>query len=231
MTGVKVTTSWDDGHMLDIRLAVLLKKYGIAGTFYIAPHNRELPAADRLTDGRVQELASEFEIGAHTMTHPVLTDVDDEVARGEITESKIYLEKLLGKPIKSFCYPRGAFRSIHELMVKDAGYKIARTVVRGKISIGNNRFAIPTTMHAYQHWSDTAIFTATPNVRTLSRYLNWESQACALFDEVLEKGGVYHLWGHSWEIDAHRHWEKLEKVLAYIGGRAGVSYVANAELA
>ena len=29
------TTSWVDGHKLEIRLVALLKKYGIKGTFYI----------------------------------------------------------------------------------------------------------------------------------------------------------------------------------------------------
>jgi hypothetical protein len=35
---IYVTTSWDDGHKLDMKLAVLLKKYGIKGTFYICPN-------------------------------------------------------------------------------------------------------------------------------------------------------------------------------------------------
>ncbi len=30
-----ITTSWDDGHPLDFRVAELLSKYGLRGTFYI----------------------------------------------------------------------------------------------------------------------------------------------------------------------------------------------------
>lgn len=29
-----ITTSWDDGHPLDLKIAELLDKYGINGTFY-----------------------------------------------------------------------------------------------------------------------------------------------------------------------------------------------------
>jgi peptidoglycan/xylan/chitin deacetylase (PgdA/CDA1 family) len=41
MNKVTVTTSWDDGHILDVKLSELLKKYNLKGTFYIAPKNRE----------------------------------------------------------------------------------------------------------------------------------------------------------------------------------------------
>ena len=30
-----ITTSWDDGHPLDLRVAELLAKYGLQGTFYV----------------------------------------------------------------------------------------------------------------------------------------------------------------------------------------------------
>ena len=43
----------------------------------------------------------------------------------------------------------------------------------------------------------------------------------------LEQGGVYHLWGHSWEVDARGDWGRLERVLGYIAGRPQVAYVAN----
>ncbi|MCX6750242.1 MAG: polysaccharide deacetylase family protein, partial [Candidatus Pacearchaeota archaeon] len=104
-----VTTSWDDGHKLDLRLAKLLKKYNIKGTFYISPRNREFKKEDLLTDKEIIELSKDFEIGAHTMTHPRLTKVSEEEAFKEILESKRYLEKLTGKEIKSFCYPGGDY--------------------------------------------------------------------------------------------------------------------------
>ena len=44
-----VTTSWDDGHKLDLKLAKLLKKYGVPATFYIAPNNRQWDKKDLLT--------------------------------------------------------------------------------------------------------------------------------------------------------------------------------------
>ena len=48
-----------------------------------------------------------------------------------------------------------------------------------------------------------------------------------LFDRVLNMGGVFHLWGHSWEISQHNQWAALERVLAYVAHRPGVRYLTN----
>ncbi len=84
MKKVIVTTSWDDGHKLDIRLALLLKKYGIKGTFYVSPENHEFKKADRLTKAMIKTISNNFEIGAHTMTHPHLSKISLEHANSEI---------------------------------------------------------------------------------------------------------------------------------------------------
>ena len=36
-----VTTSWDDGYPADLRVAELLAKHGVAGTFYVPNRNLE----------------------------------------------------------------------------------------------------------------------------------------------------------------------------------------------
>ena len=70
-----VTTSWDDGHKLDIRLAALLKKYGIKGTFYICPQDHEFKNEDLLSTQDILTISKDFEIGGHTITHPYLTKI------------------------------------------------------------------------------------------------------------------------------------------------------------
>jgi peptidoglycan/xylan/chitin deacetylase (PgdA/CDA1 family) len=150
------------------------------------------------------------------MTHPHLTKISTDEARQEIGQSKAVLENIVGKEVKSFCYPAGYFNDQVEQLVKDAGFTLARTVVRGKTSVGDNRFELPTSVHAYQHASDL--------------WRSWEYNAMQLFNKVEKEGGVYHLWGHSWEIEAHNGWQKLERVLAHIARRPNVSYVTNAEL-
>ena len=48
-----------------------------------------------------------MQIGAHTVSHPILARLTDEQARTEIGDSKRFLEKLLGERITVFAYPNG----------------------------------------------------------------------------------------------------------------------------
>lgn len=43
-------------------------------------------------------------------------------------------------------------------------------------------------------------------------------------------GGVFHLWGHSWEIEHNKDWGRLERVLSYFANRSDVKYLNNGEL-
>lgn len=229
---VVVTTSWDDGHKLDVRLADLLRKYQLPGTFYVSPQDREFPPEQLLTAAEVREIGRDFEIGAHTMTHPRLHQVPDAVARQEIVDSKHYLERLLKKAVKSFCYPGGNYEARHVDMVREAGFSYARTVRRHSYDLKGSLLEGNTTVNAYNHYQDLwkiAKFAKFNPLKTL-HYFQWDNLAKAMFDKVCAEGGIYHLWGHSWEIDAHKDWDKLEDVLRYISKRRGVQYVTNAEL-
>jgi peptidoglycan/xylan/chitin deacetylase (PgdA/CDA1 family) len=229
---VVVTTSWDDGHRLDPRLAALLDRYGIAGTFYLAPRNAEFRAADRLSRPGVRDLAERFEIGGHTLTHPRLPLIPADEARAEIWAGKKEVEDIAGRPITTFCYPRGEYTAEHVGMVRDAGFLFARTVRRHSLAPGEALRA-RTTVNAYAHRVDAAavLRLAAGNPWTAARMLlHWDELAMAWFDKCLRDGGVFHLWGHSWEVDGRGDWERLIRVLDYISRRPGVEYVANGAL-
>ena len=59
--------------------------------------------------------------------------------------------------------------------------------------------------------------------------LNWLDLARGLFDSVLQEGGVWHLYGHSWEIEEFDLWDDLKQILEYVSGRDGVLYLSNGE--
>lgn len=48
-----------------------------------------------------------MQIGAHTVSHPILARLTKEQARKEIGDSKIFLEQLLGERVGLFAYPNG----------------------------------------------------------------------------------------------------------------------------
>jgi peptidoglycan-N-acetylglucosamine deacetylase len=226
-----VTTSWDDGHRSDLRLAQMLKEHGLMGTFYISPENHEFGREDLLTPRQVRDLSSDFEIGAHTLTHPRLPVISEDQARKEIVGSKVMLEQVTGRAVRSFCYPYGSYTDVHVQLVKDAGYGYARTVARYEFALANP-YEAGTSVQAYNHRFDPwriAYFARFHPVRAL-RYFKWDALARDMFDSVVQNGGIYHLWGHSWEIDAHEDWPLLERVFRHIGAHPEVSYAANGDL-
>lgn len=229
---VVVTTSWDDGHILDLKLSELLRKYAIKGTFYISPFNREFKKSQLLSKEQIVLLGKNFEIGAHTMTHPRLGKLRSDMAQKEIKGSKSYLEDILGRPVESFCYPGGCYNFLNVHQVRAAGFRVARTVKRFSFEL-KDFHELGTSVHAYNHLSDICKIArfAKLNPRLfLTYYRNWDILAMAMFDRVMKTGGVFHLWGHSWEIEKHQDWRKLERVLKYIARRSGVDYVENRKL-
>jgi peptidoglycan/xylan/chitin deacetylase (PgdA/CDA1 family) len=76
-------------------------------------------------------LASGWELGSHTLTHPDLRSVSASQLEDEVAGSKEQISKKFGVPIEFFCYPAGQFDDTVVAAVKDAGYKGATTVEEG----------------------------------------------------------------------------------------------------
>ena len=68
-------------------------------------------------------------IGSHTLTHPVLPTLGEEGARRELSESRAKLERILGREVKVFSFPHGAFNSKLVDWCRDAGYDRVFTIV------------------------------------------------------------------------------------------------------
>ncbi len=115
-----------------------------------------------------------------------------------------------------------------------AGFTVARTTRRYCRVLPANLLELGTTVHGYNHWSDAwdiGAFSRFRPVATALRLRRWDDLAIALFDRTLAEGGLFHLWGHSWEIEQRGEWPRLERVLAYIGAHRDVAHVSNGELA
>ena len=92
-----------------------------------------LPELHRtMTMAQVVELARRgHEIGAHSMTHPVLTTLESQELRFEVHESKSRLEAALGHAVPGFCYPNGNSNEEVRRCLSDAGFDYACSVSAG----------------------------------------------------------------------------------------------------
>jgi peptidoglycan/xylan/chitin deacetylase (PgdA/CDA1 family) len=81
-------------------------------------------------------------IGSHTLTHPILTSLDEAALEREIGESRRVLEAKLGRPVETFAYPNGGFDA-RVLACARRHYAAAVTVERGFVREGSDPLRLP----------------------------------------------------------------------------------------
>lgn len=86
--------------------------------------------------------AGKVQIESHTVTHPILTNINQTELNDELRESKKRLEAKLNKNIKHFCYPNGNLNEAVRKSVENAGYESAVTTAYGFVETGANRFLL-----------------------------------------------------------------------------------------
>lgn len=82
---------------------------------------------------------SGFDVGAHSVTHPILSKQTLEMQDYEITTSKKFLQDCLKKEVSSFAYPNGKefdFNDATLESLKKNNYKLAFTTLNG-VNTGN----------------------------------------------------------------------------------------------
>jgi peptidoglycan-N-acetylglucosamine deacetylase len=220
-----VTSSWDDGQETDVRLAKLLTKYNMKGTFYVT-QNYKKP----LLPEKIIEINHNHEIGAHTLNHPILTKITLEEAEKEIIGSKIYLENLLNHSVNMFCYPCGIYNEGIKQLVKKNGFIAARTCKTGNFEFPSDKYEWQISLHLSNGSPLLTSMIILKNNLPLNSFFDWELRAKYLFDMFVKKGGIFHIWGHSWEFEEKSEWEKLERVVDYISNRENVFYLTNGQI-
>lgn len=161
----RVVLTFDDGfeNVFDNALP-LLNAHGFKGLVYLVAgklgewNDWEQPLGvmpERLMDeAQVRDwLAAGHQIGAHTLTHPHLTQLSLAEAREEISASRKKLEDRFGVAVAHFCYPYGDHDDGIVALAEEAGFATATTA-----KVGVN-------------------YTDTPSLRLrryMARYPKWE---------------------------------------------------------
>ncbi len=87
-----------------------------------------------------------LEVGAHTVSHPVLSSLPEPAQRMEIRGSKSALQDILGVPVTSFAYPHGSRQDYTPETVniaREEGFESAVSVYFGKVNWGADRYQLP----------------------------------------------------------------------------------------
>lgn len=127
-----------------------------------------LPTDLMMTSTQVREMRTAgMQIGAHTVTHPILAQTGLSIACEEITRSKAHLEQLLKEPVTLFAYPNGKpmddYLPEHASLIKNAGFKTAVSTAWGSADATTDIFQIP----RYTPWQKTRLKFALQLIRNL----------------------------------------------------------------
>jgi len=146
--GRRVAVTFDDAYRSVCELALpILDRLGLPGTVFVptAHVDSEAPMAwagiDRWLGGpheqemlcmgreQLRDLDRHgWEIGAHTHTHPRLSQLPESELPGELELPRRLLTEWLGKPCRSLAYPYGDFSPAAVAATQAAGYSSAATL-------------------------------------------------------------------------------------------------------
>lgn len=113
--------------------------------------DRANPASCRrfglLTQNELRQLTSAgMTIGAHSLSHPILSQSPPQLAYAEISESRMTLESALQQRVWAFAYPFGDPQSVTPqvlAMAQEAGYEVAFLNFGGGLGTDLPPYALP----------------------------------------------------------------------------------------
>jgi peptidoglycan/xylan/chitin deacetylase (PgdA/CDA1 family) len=76
-----------------------------------------------------------MQIGAHTITHPILARLEPGAMANEIQRGKAHLQDIIAAPVSMFAYPNGKpsvdYNEVTVKLVRDAGFRAAVSTAWG----------------------------------------------------------------------------------------------------
>lgn len=108
----------------------------------------KLPTNLMMTSAQLLALhRSGMQVGAHTVSHPILTTLSATQMRQEMADSKVFLEQLLGEPVPLFAYPNGKpgtdFNATSVSMAREVGFEAAVTTAKGAATHHTDLLQLP----------------------------------------------------------------------------------------
>lgn len=105
-------------------------------------------SAHMLTRDEVRSLAAGpwVEVGAHTVSHPVLADLPMAVQRSEIGSSRQCLEAMVNRPVTTFAYPYGTradYTKATASLVEEEGFALACSNYPEAVTRTSDVFQLP----------------------------------------------------------------------------------------
>ena len=211
--------TYDDGVLQDVRLVLLLNKYGLKGTFNLNSllmerefewHHEKIGPVRRLPTAIAAHLYEGHEVASHSCTHPDLSGMSREAIMYELGHDRYLLEQLTGQQVKGFGVPFDYYDGIAVDCVRELGF------VYGRGSEETRSYAPVWDPYRQQagmfHLSEGLTDFVDGFLRT-----DEELAACIIV-------------GHSYDLDAENLWETTEEIFKAVSEAEDVLSMTHLEL-
>ena len=146
-----VVLTFDDGYESVYTLAwPVLRRLGLKATVFVAPqpddYTRNLVRGvdGFLSEDQMRELdRGGVRIESHTLTHCVLSELDDPSARHELAESKRLLGAILDRPVRHLAVPRSGHSLRVRRLAREEGYVTVCCNAKGSSNGLSSPLALP----------------------------------------------------------------------------------------
>lgn len=217
-----VTFSYDDAMQQDAQLIEILNKNGLRGTFNIntglfAPEGTVYPEGKnhrRMTLSQALEAfgGGVHEVAVHTVTHPYLEQLPQNVATWEVIADRQKIEELFGTVCRGMAYPFGTTSDAVVESLKTCDMLYARTTNgSGSLEFPTDWLRLRPTCHH--------------KVPQLMEYAN------KLVNETPKRAPwLLYVWGHTYEFDEQKNWDVIENFASFVSGKNDIWYATNQEI-
>ncbi|MBO4433582.1 MAG: polysaccharide deacetylase family protein [Clostridia bacterium] len=220
-----VTFSFDDGVTQDIRMIELLNRYGLKATFNLNSgllgeikqdtFRDEVFTVRKVSPDEVSQVYKDHEVAVHTIHHPRLTEIEDEneIVR-QVEQDRLTLQNLASKDVVGMAYPCGGVNNdkrVADIIKNRTGVKYSRTIKSTyTFDLQEDLFRFDPTLN----------FTEDNVLSVAEEFLKTESEAPQLL----------YIWGHSYEGDYFKIWERTERLFDMLSGHGDIYYATNREV-
>ena len=203
-----LTMSYDDGQRFDRQLVHIFNETGLKGSFHL--NSGYLGDANHVTLEELPELYRGHEISVHTVTHPYLQPLSNEVLIREVMEDRRKLESVSGYPVRGMSYPYGDYNDRVIGVLRTCGIVCSRTTkATGEFKLPADFLAWHPTCHHRNDSMDLA-----------DKFFAYDRWTLPCF----------FVWGHSYEFDRANNWDLIEKLARRCSGDPDTWYATNIEI-
>ena len=223
-----ITFSYDEGVTQDIRLIDIFNKYGLKATFNLNSERlgikRDLTVNgitvthNKVNPEDVKSIYDGHEVAVHTLTHPNLTEIeDDKEFLRQVEQDSINLSNLVGYEVEGMAYPCGGVNCnnrVANIIKNNTVIKYARTI---------------TVTKSFEPYDDLYQYKG-----TLYHHANWDElfeTGKAFLELKTDTPKVFYIWGHSYEFDVYpERWKQFEEFCKMMSNQDDIFYGTNKEV-